>query len=790
MKKKNISIAFLIVAAFLTFIISLFPQKSDVIVATEQVDRIDRMVVDFADLSIKNNKMHVVYNDEVDFVVPDYDLYLFKSEYKTSPSYYLADTLKDLVPEDVDYTSYVVCTIEIRANFDEWLKGNVIFDYYEINVFYKHVYYVLGGKISHDVYKLLTSSYVEVDYNNKELVDRLNESALYRDYVTNILEKQNKEANDDISSSKDSSNKANSIDITRTSNYPYGTLDLVDEDNSINCSNTRYDYLTNTDSFIDEYDDSAYINSSSTNFGYQTDNSIVNIIPKNLFFQVGKQLYIGKEYAFFVYNRGKIDQNFPTDYVIDVFVIDIENQLPSFDNGTYFGYVNLLPLFQRRFRAFTKEDRNNMWDGFDPNLIDIVLPFPLSSMPEYSITNTNFMHLLENEIELNANDYYYSAADDNGAFFISSRFSFNGIGLKRYNYVKLFDLINYGAGFINRYGIDKISTILTGLGLLIDLFSTEAIVDEYSSGPEQNNFVYAPNKTYQINEYGGLLKLINVIPYMETDKPVIFKCGNSNYAKSTYTINYDSYEVPTRVYNMIDFDVGQDDSYKVLMFGFGGYTYHLTDSYSCYPSSICSELPVNSMTDSMFYGSNDHLFYRIIPDITGEYCLETIGNADTVMKLYKDGIQLEIDNDSGVDSNSRINCNLIKDNVYYVEVFPSSNNNCEVFEMAFLYDVYNSSLVSLYNTYGFQITDNKKMFLYRLDVSSTRVYDILTLGSSLDTIIYLFDDSFNLIDYSDNYGNDINGLIHTMLHNTHTYYICVKSANDSNGTSSLTVRYG
>ena len=220
MKKiKNIYIySFLVVTVFLTFIISLFWQKSDVIVATEQVDRIDRMVVDFADLSIKNNKMHVVYNDEVDFVVPDYDLYLFKSEYKTSPSYYLADTLKDLAPEDVDYTSYVVCTIEIRANFDEWLKGNVIFDYYEINVFYKHVYYVLGGKISHDVYKLLTSSYFEVDYNNKELVDRLNESALYRDYVTNILEKQNKESNDDVSPSKDSSNKANSIDLVNSYN--------------------------------------------------------------------------------------------------------------------------------------------------------------------------------------------------------------------------------------------------------------------------------------------------------------------------------------------------------------------------------------------------------------------------------------------------------------------------------------------------------------------------------------------------------------------------------------------
>ena len=71
-----------------------------------------------------------------------------------------------------------------------------------------------------------------------------------------------------------------------------------------------------------------------------TDDPIVQIVPKELFFIQGEHLYMGKEYGFFVNTVKTIGG----DSYADVLVFDIYGRRPSFPSHTTGSKVNSIVL--------------------------------------------------------------------------------------------------------------------------------------------------------------------------------------------------------------------------------------------------------------------------------------------------------------------------------------------------------------------------------------------------------------------------------------------------------------
>ena len=208
-------------------------------------------------------------------------------------------------------------------------------------------------------------------------------------------------------------------------------------------ADNTFDSYTNDDGIIKQYVDD-YFWQSHLEDGYITDDAIVRIVPKSLFFIPGEHLYVGKEYGFFV--RVVPDVLFINDYAADVMVFDITHTSPSFPSETT-GSVKVEPLFQYKYRATSGGDT-----GFDPSLSQIVYPHTHYDYLEYLFSETGFKITLSNVDELNPGDTGYDPWSDNGAFIIATQLITNGVGAKARDGTVVQDTALFAFGFIPYVG--------------------------------------------------------------------------------------------------------------------------------------------------------------------------------------------------------------------------------------------------------------------------------------------------------------------------------------------------
>lgn len=727
-------------------------------------------------INIENDKLVLSYNNKR-IILPEYNFY-FKNNENSISSYYIADVLKEQ-------------TISSQITYFTLLYNEVANKFNNINI---HVFETSNNKYFNLTFNLddicverIISSSVNFDtIMDEEILDRIKYSiSTYSQVQKAIIENNEAEQDTGISTfalgEESISPEYEIVDpgpgggssSGDDSSLEAGNLSTVETKHSYNSYNINYDSYTNSDGIINSYE-SSYLGNYKDENDKITDDQIVQIVPKELFFQQGQHLYIGNEYGFFV--RTYIDTLNSADYAVDVVVFDIIKTIPNFTNSTYSGSMKINHLFEFKYRAVDRSHYSS-WDAYDPSLDKVVFPHLHYDLIEYYIRNVSFKHSLENETALNYGDNGYDPNVDEGAFFIQTRLNYEGVGLKKYKSEVVADTVSFLFGYVP---YSNEATYLANLLKDGDYYET------HQSNNEENINTYATNRYYQIEEHGQLIKQLSVVPNQVSEKPMIY--GKGNYIESIYVVSYYAEEVPTRYISSVSLEVGVDNT-EYYLFGAiqTGEFYTYSSGASYYSSSKKATFNCNSETISSLDYFGDSAYYKFTPSLTGNYVFETTGNTDTYLKLYDSNNNvLAVNDDAGESTNGRIQYSLIKGNTYFIKVQGYNNSKTGDFRFLIMYDIYSSSNLTLdsntsisIETYGFK--------LLRFTPTNSGNYTFSTSENSCDPILYLYNSDFVQLAYNDD-SSDRNSLINHYLEAGKTYYILSRCYSNGSGTYTLSVK--
>lgn len=438
---------------------------------------------------LKNDRIVIGFNGN-ELVVPNFDFYRILDD-QNSIILYQADVAKDP----------------------------------SLNKEYAYVGVLLNQKGLHE----LRVHYGIVEKNTLYLIN-----AILSDEIFNYIEKKAQDfrmGSDELSSRLRASSNAHFLGISKDS---INNQDV--DENKIAAralkiiKENEYDSYTNSDVYIDEYSKKTRLSFTYTSSGYTTDDDIVKIIPKELFFIKGNHFYIGKEYGFFV----KVTEQmaFGTSYLADVLVFDIENQVPSFPSSPT-GTCRIIPKFNWRYQI--REKTYSDWLDYDPSLTQLVTIPNDYNYAELFLDDIGIKVSLENPDIPNYGEKGYISSQDDGAFIIQTRVNSKGVGLKKKNKSFLADTIYFAFGFV-----PYVSTILNVYQYVENLhygFGESGYVayrEESLMDNEVNIDTYATNNTDQISRYGKLIKSKAVTIKSSSDSPRLIHVGG--YAEIKYVI--------------------------------------------------------------------------------------------------------------------------------------------------------------------------------------------------------------------------------------------------------------
>ena len=377
---------------------------------------------------------------------------------------------------------------------------------------------------------LPSADYRHKDYTMEILYGNAVEKEVYN--VTVILEDNEIGYFESISENKQLNNDELSLRLINA----IRSRDLINEIDYCEINSSQNIALANNTSNYDSYTDSDGIIHSYSQFyfgdyhknGYITDDPIVRIIPKELFFIPGEHLYVGKEYGFFV----KTVHTIGGDQYADVFVFDIFHRLPYFTADST-GTVRITPLFQYKYRTIENISGGS---GFDPSLTKVVYPHVNSDAVQYFIGETGFKISLYNPTELYLGDEGYDPNEDEGAFIIQTRVNARGVGAKKKDGDFLQDTLSFAFGYVP-YVSDILSigeyvaSVHNGFGNQGYCYSRE----EWVMDNEANITTYQTNSSGQIDEYHQLLKSVSLRRTFHSDSPRLIHVGGG-YVELKYVV--------------------------------------------------------------------------------------------------------------------------------------------------------------------------------------------------------------------------------------------------------------
>lgn len=727
-------------------------------------------------ISVVNDAFVLNYNGN-DLELEEYDFY-FKQHLTIENSYYIADVLEK-TNEEIQISFFGVYYNNLTDDFSD---ANI--HVFELETRY---YFNLDVNLTADCVAKIISSSLEFDkIVDDNIESRLKDSIAFysriQEYnITIDDENSNEQSMYSLSGRRifpgfeivdsggggGSGGNNSSNDVPTPSGMPY-----VNTEYSYNSYGVDYDDYTNVDGIIHEYE-SQYFGICETEDGKITDDPIIQIIPKELFFQFGRHLYIGREYGFFV--NTTIDILNSCDYAVDVVVFDIINTRPDFDNYVYSGSTKVVHLFEYKYRAVSR-DTHGYWYDYDSNLDKVVFPHIHSDMIDYFIKNVSFKHFLENETALNPGDDGYIPNEDNGAFFIQTRLNYEGVGSLNYNSDFVEDLITYGFGHVPFY--DELALLHSFLEN-IDYEYRE----EYHETDQININTYATNRHYQVQEYGCLLKQLSVLPNRISDNTVMF--GDGNFIENVYLISFFNESIPTRYIDSISIEVGVDNTNLVSSLGgLSGFEAYASE-VSYYASSKKAKIECNTETESSIEFIGDVAYYQFTPTITGEYAFETTGNLDSLLTLYCSCNNKLIHNDDGgTGTNGRIQYRLIKGETYFIKVQAYDISRTGDFKFLSMYDIYSANNLTENSDINVQI-EADSFELFYLSPCSSENYSFTISGNFPNLSVILLDENLSTLEYNIVVNGQIN--INCFLEAEKVYYLVIKNCSSETSSPILQV---
>lgn len=559
---------------------------------------------------------------------------------------------------------------------------------------------------------------------------------------------------------------------------------LIQSQANRSAQSINYDSYTNEDGLIHAYATSYFGNYHKDDL--ITDDPIVQIIPKDLFFISGVHIYVGKAYGFFVNTIRTIGG----DKYADVMVFDIFNRLPNFPSNTT-GFSRITPLFQYRYRTVDDFPSNS---GYDPNLTKVVYPHTHYDAAEYFINKIGFKHTVANPSLLNPGDNGYDAKEDDGAFIIQTRYNARGVGLKKKEGSFTKDTLQFGFGFVPYVGDilnvgAYVEALHNGFGNRGYFYSRDTWVEDN----EANIETYETNNTDQIQVHGNLIKSVSSQLIPDENNPRLIHVGGG-YAESKYVVarrsnsNYNKMNVVTSV----SVNILEDNTYRTWVFGWkeSGDIYEYGSAIGTYETSsyehvcdITQDIVEQGYTSKSVKADSSHQVFRFVPTMSGTYLIQGHGVQSPNIIIH-DATQ-----NQSTDISYRHVVNAVSGHVYYIETFEKDYFYNYDYTVQIGYNPDTSNEIKFNEKQTVSLNQGDYM-TYRFTPTSSGEYEIYTSKISGDPYLILINSSGQLLAYDDDGNGSLDSLICYNLQAGHNYYIIALGRRGTPATFDLKIKQG
>jgi len=552
-----------------------------------------------------------------------------------------------------------------------------------------------------------------------------------------------------------------------------------------------YDSYTDYDGIIHLYVDN-YLGEYKLDDGWTiSDDPIVRIVPKELFFIPGEHIYIGKEYGFFV--RVEQDRFNLLDYATDVLVFDITHETPSFPSFTT-GSSKVTPLFQFKYRASDKERNNGNWSSYDPSLTRVVFPHIEYDYAEYYLKDIGFKFSVENAIGLNPGDAGYNPYADDGAFIIQTRFNARGVGLKKKGGSFAHDTALFAFGFVPY--VSTAANLYSYAYNLANGFGNNGYYYEREGEVADNELqisTFETNNTDQIAVRGNLIKAQSTALHPDEEKPRLIHVGG--YAEGKYVVarKSGSNNNDIRALSSISVNVVEDNTSRWWLFkwweeGSVDEYGRGTGTYEVGNYKRLTNLSFNGGTTKTIDSSSQKQVMRFEPKISGSYKLETISSSGDpnfrVINASKGIVNTAIDDIAGSSNrNARLTVDLIAGDIYYIDAF--SYNSHYGYTLQIGYTPSSTTILTKDIALNMNIP-SKSYNMVKFTPTTTGYYDFFTKKTSGDPQLYLFDSNGALLANNDDGLENYNSLIRYYVSSGTTYYLAIQGYGGGAVNSLLT----
>ena len=513
---------------------------------------------------------------------------------------------------------------------------------------------------------------------------------------------------------------------------------------------TESDYLydsenqmTNTSYTIGQYDNSLW--------GVKTgnDDMIVQIVPRECFYNVCSFTHIGKEYGFYISTENTSFTNAETGevtygYKSDVFVFDISVTIAN--TGNEFSY-KVTPLYV--FNYYADDNGVRPQTTYKPDLSNL-----------YYITNVNYGFTVLNENSYNSQDEYgYVKENDKGPVILQTRYNSSGYDGTDWQG-------NIGESIyitISRFG-GYIPVVGQYIGIATDLIDIVRDSDELSqlivwektevaNNNELNIITYKDKHSYANDEtyYRSSLILAN--------GEIVYKSGLNHYSEGILLLS--SIEESYRIYDQIQLDIATVDTWGNRTIISSGNRCDNNVYNNNFRENIVSE--TSDLVYTLPYGVKK---YSFTPAYTGYYNFNhsTEGNYEYYVYSSSESKGSSLTNTSEI--------HLEKDKEYYIDIVNLDNAiYANTFEIS-LQELTKGSLSSV-------LLNSNKSISFKYSCNTTEILDLKSSNSNI-----VIKNIINLNNNSDSLLNVNAQSASKKFLSGYTYIIEVGNESSSNNVSS------
>ncbi len=610
---------------------------------------------------------------------------------------------------------------------------------------------------------------------------------------------------------------------SKENNTSINQFNYFGTDNSSTNSQESLDHFLNIKNTPKNMIELGLPTSGSSELIYDSDASICNIIPKNVFTKNGTYTQTGTEWGYYAKTYTDYDQNKITSlFIYDVIMEKADSFEPTL--------ISVKPVLSQNFKYdadidLVIEDVENNYCFANPELKSII---------QYEKINGD----LNGIDHPNPTEMGYSSNSDNGYIFHNWLAKYTGVGKNYNNDVKnavncISLIIETGFSLIPIPGNSLLSELAVSaiVSPIVDLPSAyfqDALVQEPTASYSKTNGKYVFNRSYisglsrfsdyqkanKMNKYLEIRPLDSTTSYDDKTNrvnPLLFK---DNSDSVDYTISYLSKDGYNNYTALVAFDIQLEifNDNSSLFNQNPEYLGTINNSFASWLGRDVKSQLINAQSNKSYYtvcGSTSSQTVEFFPKVTGNYkfvlsdCLSyttlSLGNSSVTSgaKVYIDawGQQRKKANQKTIC----LSQSLIKGQKYTLTISRKNTvSNVKAYGGAKLNILFNNGIINITTasdyaknyaskTYNY----NGESYFYKFIPKNDGLFSFNLNSNSLSYkkySVFILNDKFEIIsEYSSTNKNF--GLRLSLLEND-TYYVLIRTSSTTNESIKLNIWYG